>query len=608
MARVLPSGRVFGEVHRLPNIQYAKEETAFDRLEKGSKSNLASIAVAGIDRIQKEIAYSEAVEAEEKRVAAAKQAMAKLEAERKALEGSRAARPAPAAAPSGFEIPAAQARAPSQGVYPSTRVEAEGPLQPRAQAPPAHIEYNDPRVASMGGGSLEAGQRLIDEAHRRLASRGAGPPDLGPSISSGKYGIGPQTRAELEQMVKEAATQQQQFTETEHQYLPSMRARTGELETEIAAAQEALTPRAVPKTGAEFVYEVMQEKDPQRRKALLYQARNAIGDSPATIQEAIGGASVMRMQGLMLKGMKEADAAVMAASEYNLKADELKVKQRTVAAKEKRETNYAKRVEAQNKRDQAYVTKLEREEEAARREAAGATGASRRKHERRAGVARIIRLHASKEMSDSEAKASLEEAGLSRTAITRATKAIDAKEKQWATLEAGKVKAEAVILAADVKEERRLETQVAAEDQAFRILERKAEIRESLAAKRTKADRGAQVVRAQLESIAKKITALERTKSSLEKVRVGHPIAWSAATKLTPEEYKNEEGSEKTLARYDEVQDYKQAKRDLEAVRADQAEKQQALNIAEKKVKEVDAAIERTERVEEPVQIWTPGR
>ena len=62
MARVLPSGRVFGEVHRLPNIQYAKEETAFDRLEKGSKSNLAGIAVAGIDRIQKEIAYSKAVE------------------------------------------------------------------------------------------------------------------------------------------------------------------------------------------------------------------------------------------------------------------------------------------------------------------------------------------------------------------------------------------------------------------------------------------------------------------------------------------------------------------------------------------------------------------
>ena len=69
MARVLPSGRVFGEVHRLPNIQYAKGDDAFGRLEKLSESNLASIAVAGIDRIRKEIALNEAEEAEAKRLA-----------------------------------------------------------------------------------------------------------------------------------------------------------------------------------------------------------------------------------------------------------------------------------------------------------------------------------------------------------------------------------------------------------------------------------------------------------------------------------------------------------------------------------------------------------
>ena len=435
MARVLPSGRVFGEVHKLPNIQYAKGDDAFGRLEKMSESNLASIAVAGIDRIRKEIALSEAEEAEAKRLAETRSQLAELKGERSRWEAQKAreaeARQAPQ--PTTFTVPAAPAAAPAGQLFPSTRVEARGPLQRRGPAPAAHIEYNDPLVESMGGGSLEAGQKIIDEAHRRLAAKGLGPDDLGPSIRSGKYGIGPQTRAELELMVQEASQQPQAVVAEESIYASAHEQRLATINEQMAALQKQMQPMPTPRTGAEFIYAVMQETDPQRRKALLYQARNAIGDSPATIQEAIGGAATMRMQEKMLKGMSLADAAATAASEYNLKVDELKVKQRNAASKEKRETNYAKRVDSQGKRDQAQVDRWNREYQDELNKAARAVGASKIKHERRAESARIMGQHARKGLSSSEAKAALELVdGLSVAAIARATKAIDAKEKQWA--------------------------------------------------------------------------------------------------------------------------------------------------------------------------------
>ena len=606
MARVLPSGRVFGEVHRLPNIQYAKGDDAFGRLEKLSESNLASIAVAGIDRIRKELALNAAEEAEAQRLAETRRKLEELKREGAAWEAhaAREAEGRQAAQAPTFAVPAAPAAAPSGQLFPGTRVE-RGQLQPRAQAAAAHIEYNAPRVARRGEmvrrddeTALQAGQRLIAEAHRRLAAKGLGPDDLGPSIRSGKYGIGPQTRAELELMVQDASQQPQAVVAEESIYAPAREQRLADINEQMAALQKQMQPMPTPRTGAEFIYAVMQETDPRRRAALLYQARNAIGDSPATIQEAFSGAATMRMQEKMLKGMSLADAAALAAKEFNVKEDELKVKQRTVAAKEKREANYAKRVEAENKLTQARVNKLEREEREASRKAARATGASRRAHEKRAAIARVIRMHHTKQLDYVRATSEIYTIpGISRGEITNAVAIITKKREAWDKLAAEEAKAAAAIEAADVAYERQLERDVATEDHEMRMAAARAASKQALEVEKRAVRKAADKLDAELSAIAKEVETIERNMGALDRVRSEHPHAFEKASRLSKEDYEDGKAASTVLDRWPEAQRYKNLADKLGVKREEQRRKIEEMDARRVEEGRIDADLNALQKV-----------
>ena len=94
MARVLPSGRVFGEAVALPRIDFAKEAHPMETLQKAATSDLAGLAVAGISRIKDEIDYADRLEAEKRRVAGAQIAERKAEAALGALQEQQTARTA----------------------------------------------------------------------------------------------------------------------------------------------------------------------------------------------------------------------------------------------------------------------------------------------------------------------------------------------------------------------------------------------------------------------------------------------------------------------------------------------------------------------------------
>ena len=94
MARILPSGRVFGEASPLPSIQFAKQDHPLKTLQDAATSDLANMAVAGISRIKDEIDYADRVHAEKSRVAGAQIAERKAEAALKALQEQQAAREA----------------------------------------------------------------------------------------------------------------------------------------------------------------------------------------------------------------------------------------------------------------------------------------------------------------------------------------------------------------------------------------------------------------------------------------------------------------------------------------------------------------------------------
>ena len=97
MARILPSGRVFGEASPLPSIQFAKQDHPLKTLQDAATSDLANMAVAGISRIKDEIDYSDRVHAEKSRVAAAEIEMRELEKRKRWAENVRAERAAVAA-------------------------------------------------------------------------------------------------------------------------------------------------------------------------------------------------------------------------------------------------------------------------------------------------------------------------------------------------------------------------------------------------------------------------------------------------------------------------------------------------------------------------------
>ena len=94
MARVLPSGRVFGEAVALPQIGFAKEAHPMETLQKAATSDLAGLAVAGISRIKDEIDYADRLDAEKRRVAGAQIAERKAEAALGALQEQQTARAA----------------------------------------------------------------------------------------------------------------------------------------------------------------------------------------------------------------------------------------------------------------------------------------------------------------------------------------------------------------------------------------------------------------------------------------------------------------------------------------------------------------------------------
>ena len=448
MARVLPSGRVFGEVHRLPNIQYAKGDDAFGRLEKLSESNLASIAVAGIDRIRKEIALNEAEEAEAKRLAETRRKLEELKGERSRWEAQKAREAEARQAAQAPTMPARPMVPVERGTMPSPATQqvieaAGGQILPTQH--PGPLRAGGPvatRPGEVQWAALTPEQRAFAHA---VHSHPLAPKHLQQqAVAHGsdmqgdrRYGWGQHSENTLAEIQaaglvwdgsRFVAQQPQAVVAEESIYAPAREQRLADINEQMAALQKQMQPMPTPRTGAEFIYAVMQETDPRRRAALLYQARNAIGDSPATIQEAFSGAATMRMQEKMLKGMSLADAAALAAKEFNVKESTLKVRQGQLKVAQDRAKKEEENINSLISKRNKDIEKLNAEiEKLARKPGKGG-------QTRRLFTAEVIRDVAAERISFEEGVARLRSKGIKEDALktiqTRRDKINAAIDKQ----------------------------------------------------------------------------------------------------------------------------------------------------------------------------------
>ena len=318
MARVLPSGRVFGEEVRLPNITFAKPVSPLDQAEEVLTSKTAGVVTAGISRIKDEIDYANRVEAEKRRVADATIAERRAQAAVGALQEQQAARGAAMAA--------------AEQVEAQRMAEAEQLAREAEKADVRWLESGAPEITDYS-------QRVVDALGRELKHR----PTTG-QAPFGTRGMTPEQQflAGLAQAddpaAYYAAWQAQQGAYDPYIAASQTGARSGEAlispmatdaaapplpeavapeqmaeaQARLAAAQKAAAiPEAfVPKTMADFRFKVrdletraMQAGSPEEKQALVNQirqtisnARGAVDMQPKDVMEAITGAAGKRAQ------------------------------------------------------------------------------------------------------------------------------------------------------------------------------------------------------------------------------------------------------------------------------------------------------------------------
>jgi len=346
MARVLPSGRVFGEAVALPQIGFAKEAHPMETLQKAATSDLAGLAVAGISRIKDEIDYADRLDAEKRRVAGAQIAERKAQAAHEALFEQMVRR---------GEAVAAARQIEAQKMAEAERIAEEqerADLRWLQSGAPEAIDYSRDVVDALGrhlGHTPTAGQppfaaRGVDLRQQFLAGlsqaedpaayyaawkaqQGQHDPYIAASQTAPRAGealLSPQyeTPTETPPPIPEMVTPEQ----------------LEESEARLAAAQKAaaVPMQFVPKTMADFRFKVrdletraMQAETAEEKQALVNQIRQTISQAR--------GAVDMQPEGLMEAFTGEAgkEAQKTAYNEMTITEKEF-LKQMYDASKERR--------------------------------------------------------------------------------------------------------------------------------------------------------------------------------------------------------------------------------------------------------------------------------
>ena len=313
MARVLPSGRVFGEAVALPQIGFAKEAHPMETLQKAATSDLAGLAVAGISRIKDEIDYADRLDAEKRRVAGAQIAERKAQAAHEALFEQMERRGEAVAAARQIE---AQKAAEAERI---AEEQERADLRWLQSGAPEAIDYSRDVVDALGrhlGHTPTAGQppfaaRGMDLRQQFLAglSQAEDPAAYYAAWKAQQGQYDPYVAAsQTAPRAGEALMSPQYETPTETPPpIPEMVTpeQLEESQARLAAAQKAaaVPMQFVPKTMADFRFKVrdletraMQAETAEEKQALvnqirqtISQARGAVDMQPEGLMEAITG-------------------------------------------------------------------------------------------------------------------------------------------------------------------------------------------------------------------------------------------------------------------------------------------------------------------------------
>ena len=337
MARILPSGRVFGEASPLPSIQFAQYEHPLKTLQDAATSDLANMAVAGISRIKDEIDYADRVHAEKSRVAGAQIAERKAQAALGALQEQQAARTAAMEQHEAQRQQRMRTFAAETGQLDALNRGEEIDLTWR----PVHKQVVD--LGPAPGAYVAA--RMVEEKRRRellerlsiLESAAKFAEDNPGSADAEKiYGRIEQTLQEINALdevppglntvpgkglLMEGGPV---FSEPEYTGPEALEeGALAEAQAALAAAQKAaaVPMRFVPRTKAEFDYAISQETDPARKRLLFEQSRSAVDAQPDDVMQAIAGSAGREVQEDILKRIREAGAAKSKADAEGKKFD-----------------------------------------------------------------------------------------------------------------------------------------------------------------------------------------------------------------------------------------------------------------------------------------------